>query len=183
MREIAKVSWIPALCPFEKWGHLTNDSRDEISLFLLGPGCIFIPCLEILFFVECVECVWKTLWNYNHRQTVGKVSTFDVFIASFPSPLFNVVQNWMVLVGNCCVTLQHWIRGRGEELYKRRWNYFFCTLTEAGWHTAQVRFIYITVPTTFCTFVYDCLKILGVVLNWKYDFFVNVYSFFEKQTQ
>ena len=44
----------------------------------------------------------------------------------------------------------------------------------------MVWFIYITFPTTF---VYDCLKNLGVVLNWKDDFFLNVYSAFEKQTQ
>ena len=34
--------------------------------------------------------------SYSHTiidKTVGKVSTFDVFIASLPSPLFNVVQN------------------------------------------------------------------------------------------
>ena len=42
---------------------------------------------------------------------------------------------------------------RGRGLYKRRSNYFFCALTEAGWNTALAWFISITFPTTF---VCDC---------------------------
>ena len=45
---------------------------------------------------------------------------------------------------------------------------------------APVWLIYITFPTTF---VYDCLKILGVVLNWKDDFLLSVSNSVEKQTQ
>ena len=40
----------------------------------------------------------------------------------------------------------------------------------------------ISVQSRFPTLI-QCLKILGVVLNWKDDFFLSVYSSFEKQAQ
>ena len=60
--------------------------------------------LNYLLFAS--HTIHKTNVSTIIDKTVEKVSTFDVFIASLPFPLFNVVQNGMVLVGNCCVTLQ-----------------------------------------------------------------------------
>ena len=95
----------------------------------------------------------KLIYNYNHGQNPWEGQDFSLLLSppTPPPPPIQCCAKLNCFIGKLLCYLPTLNRGRG--LYKRRWNYFSCALTEAGWSTALMRFIYITFPTTF---VYDC---------------------------